>query len=62
MVTGNRNNQMIKFAYALVDNGMDLMQVSKQVHDFNKKISNPLDENEIDNTILVSVAKRFIRT
>lgn len=61
MVAGNRNNHMIKFALALVDNGMDLMEVSKQVHAFNKKLNTPLDEDEIDSTILVTVAKRFSR-
>ena len=62
IATGNRSNQMIKYALALVDNGMDLMEVSKQVHAFNHKLNNPLDEEEIDSTILVTVAKRFSRT
>jgi len=61
MVSGNRNNQMFKFASALVDNGMDLMQVSKQVHEFNKKLSNPLEETEIDSTVLSTIAKRYSR-
>jgi hypothetical protein len=58
---GNRSNQMIKYALALVDNGMDLMAVSKQVHSFNSKLNNPLTVDEIDTTILVTVAKRFQR-
>lgn len=61
IATGNRNVHMIKYAFALVDNGMSLMEVTKAVHEFNKKLSNPLDESEIDTTILVSVAKRFTR-
>ena len=52
---------MIKYALALVDTGMDLFNVSKQVHAFNLKLNNPLDESEIDNTILVTVAKRYSR-
>lgn len=59
IATGNRNNNMIKYALALVDGGMNLMEVEKQVHGFNKKLQNPLTENEIDSTIMVSVAKRF---
>lgn len=59
IASGNRSNQMIKYALALVDNGMQLMEVSKQVHAFNKKLNTPLDEEEIDATILVTVAKRF---
>ena len=61
MATGNRNNQMIKFALALVDSGMDLITISKQVHSFNSKLSNPMTESEIDSTILTTVAKRFQR-
>lgn len=59
IASGNRNNQMIKFALALVDNGMNLLDVSQRVHAFNKKLNNALPESEIDNTILVSVAKRI---
>lgn len=59
IATGNRNNQMIKYALALVDSGMNLIDVSNQVHSFNKKLNNPLSETEIDSTILTTVAKRF---
>lgn len=62
IASGNRNNQMIKFALALVDNGMSLLEVSKAVHAFNQKISNPLDEEELDSTIMVTVGKRYSRT
>lgn len=61
IATGNRNNQMIRYALTLVDSGMDLVAVQKQVHDFNKKLSNPLTEDEIDTTIMVTVGKRFER-
>lgn len=59
IASGNRNNQMIKFALALVDSGMDLMEVTNKVHAFNKKLSNPLAKDEIDKTIMVTVAKRY---
>ena len=62
MAEGNRNNNMIRFALALVDSGMDLITVSKQVHAFNQKLNNPLPEQEIDNTVLVSVAKRYLKS
>lgn len=61
IASGNRNNQMIKFALALVDNGMSLLEVSRQVHAFNQKLNAPMDEEEIDSTIMVTVAKRFSR-
>lgn len=62
IATGNRNSNMIKYALALVDSGMELAAVNTQVHLFNKKLSSPLSEEEIDNTILQTVAKRYQRT
>lgn len=60
MATGSRNNQMIRFALALVDSGTDLMTVNKQVHAFNQKLSAPLTTEEIDMTILTTVAKKYV--
>ena len=56
---GNRNNQMIKFALALVDSGQDLVTVQTNVKAFNSKLSQPMTEAEIDSTIMVTVAKRY---
>lgn len=61
IASGNRNNQMIKYALALVDSGWDLSSVQKQVHAFNNKMNQPLTEDEIDSTIMVTVAKRYTR-
>jgi len=61
MVTGSRNNQMLKFALALVDSGLEFMTVQRQVHEFNKKLSEPLDTSELDTTIMTTVAKRFTK-
>ena len=59
IASGNRNNHMIKFALALVDSGMDLITVSQKVHAFNEKLQDSLTKTEIDNTIMVTVAKRL---
>lgn len=56
---GNRNNNMLKYALALVDGGMPYIDVQTQVHAFNKKLNNPLQDTEIDSTILVTVARRY---
>lgn len=61
IASGNRNNQMIKYALALVDSGMDLVAVNQQVHAFNKKLNTPLSEEELDSTVMVTVGKRFLR-
>lgn len=59
MANGNRNNHMIKYALALVDSGMDLMTVNNQVHAFNSKLSNPLPDDELNSTVMVTVAKKL---
>ena len=59
IAVGNRNDNMAKYAFALVDSGMSLIDVQNAVHSFNKKLNNPLSENEVDGTIMVSVAKRY---
>jgi len=59
MASGNRNNQMIKYALALVDGGMDLTQVEQSVLSFNARMNSPLTEDEIRSTILVTVAKKI---
>ena len=56
---GNRNNQLIKYAFALVDSGMSYPEVSDRVLNFNKQLANGLTEEELHATILQSVAKRY---
>lgn len=60
IATGNRNNQMLKYAFALVDDGMSLGEVENAVKSFNSKLNNALTVSELEGTILVSVAKRYI--
>lgn len=62
IASGNRNNQMLKYALALVDNGLPLLDVTKLVHAFNQKLNTPLSEEEIDSTIMKTVGKRYTRT
>jgi hypothetical protein len=59
IASGNRNNNLLKYAMALVDSGLDLYQVTQAVIAFNGKLSNGLTEDEIRQTILVSVSKRY---
>ena len=56
---GNRNNQMIKFALALADTGLQYNEIEEKVLSFNSRLSNKLSDSEIRNTILVTVAKRL---
>lgn len=56
---GNRNNQMIKFALALVDTGMSYAEVEEKVLAFNGKIANGLTADELRRTVLVTVARKL---
>ncbi len=56
---GNRNNNMLKFAMALVDSNMKYLDVEKAVYSLNERISTPLRREEIASTILKSAAKRY---
>jgi hypothetical protein len=59
MADGNRNNHMIRFALALVDNGHDLADIRQMVLSFNEKLDNKLDVAELDSSVMVTVAKRI---
>ncbi len=59
MAIGNRNNNMLRYALALMNTGMSFTDVAKHVYEFNAKLSNKLAESEIDSTILQTVAKRY---
>ena len=58
---GNRSNQLIKFAYLLVDAGMDIDNVRDKVVSLNSKLQDKLDEAEILSTIMVSATRHFMK-
>ncbi|QYW02265.1 bifunctional DNA primase/helicase [Stenotrophomonas phage Philippe] len=60
MAAGNRNNNMLKYAMVLVDSGWELPDVQKNVLEFNSKLNTPLPKDEIESTIFVSVAKKYL--
>jgi len=55
--TGNRSNQLIKYAYVLVDSGYNADGVRHAIMAFNNKLQNGLSETEIDTTIMTSVVR-----
>lgn len=61
MSTGNRNNQMIKYALALYDSGYNYADIEKKVMHFNSQLSNKLTEDELRSTVLVTVSKKFTK-
>lgn len=60
MEPGNRNNQMVKFALALVDTGMTLVDIERNVLAFNSKLQEPLDLMELKTSVFVTVAKKVM--
>lgn len=54
---GNRNNQLLKYAYILVDGGFDFEGIRSRVMSLNDKIADKLDEVEIMSSIMVTVGK-----
>lgn len=58
--TGNRSNQLIKYALLLIDAGMDIALVQTKVLSLNNKLADKLEETEILTTIMQSATKAFI--
>lgn len=56
--TGNRSNQLIKYALLLVDSGMPINQVQNNVLALNSKLQDKMDEAEVLSTIMVTASKR----
>jgi hypothetical protein len=54
---GNRSNTLIKYAYVLVDSGYSIEAIRNSIFAFNGKLKMPLTDEELNNTILVSVIK-----
>lgn len=59
MVSGNRNNHMLRFALALVDSGLSYAEIEQRVLGFNNKLDNGLPVDELRQTVLISVARKL---
>lgn len=55
---GNRNNMLLRYAMLLLDAGFHENDIRQKVKDLNGKLSESLDEIEIEKTIMVTVAKK----
>ncbi|MEL7399782.1 MAG: primase C-terminal domain-containing protein, partial [Pseudomonadota bacterium] len=58
---GNRNNQLMRYAFILVDAGFSEEVIRSRVTDLNDKLADKLKPEEIMGTIMVSVAKRVLK-
>ena len=59
IAVGNRNKNILKYAMALVDSGMSYSDVEDNVIRFNSSLNTGLTQQELENTIFVTVAKRY---
>lgn len=58
MEVGSRNNNLLNFAMMLKDAGMGYDELSKKVHELNTASTNPLKKDEVNSTVLKSVASK----
>lgn len=59
--SGNRNNQLIRYALMLVDTGRTYDDVREAVLALNAKLNDKLSQKEIDDTIMVSTARAIMK-
>lgn len=56
---GNRSNQLIKYAFILIDGGYDIDFIKNAIEVLNNKLTNKLSGKEISSTIMATVIKRL---
>ena len=59
--SGNRNDQLYKYAMVLADAGKSLEQIGELARNLNNKLSDRLSDEEIMNTVLKSVSNKMNR-
>lgn len=53
-----RNNQILKYALMLLDSGLDVVSIRETISNFNAKLPNPLDQEELEHTVFVTLTKK----
>jgi hypothetical protein len=56
---GNRNGQLLKYALLCVDQGYDYHSTLKAVQQLNEKLQDPISDQEILTTVMVTAGKRI---
>jgi hypothetical protein len=56
---GNRNNMLLRYAYACIDMGQDDNTIRNNVLGLNAKLAEPLDEHEVITTVLMSASRKL---
>jgi hypothetical protein len=58
---GNRNNQLIRYAFILLDVQFDYDEIHKRVANLNNKLADKLTEAELLGTIMVTISKALAK-
>lgn len=58
---GNRNVQLSRYAFLMVDLGYDITNIRENVLELNNKLPDKLKESEVDRTIMVSAANKITK-
>jgi hypothetical protein len=61
METGNRNNQLLKYALMLVDAGYQYVDIELRVNQLNNKLETPLHTDELKTTVFQTAYKKYIQ-
>lgn len=57
---GSRNNLLLRYGLALMNNGYNLDSVRNGMFAFNGKLHDPIDETELHSTCMVTITKKFL--
>lgn len=58
---GNRNNNLIRYAFMLLDSGKDVEDIDLRIRDLNSRLSEPLKDSEITSTIMKTIIREDIK-
>ena len=61
MDVGNRNNNLLSFAMMLFDAGMKYDELAHKVNNLNEQCASPLKKDEVQATVLKSVAAKYAK-
>jgi hypothetical protein len=59
MEEGNRNQNLVKFGFMLLDAGMSFDEITHKIYTLNDQCPSPLKKDEIQQTILKSIASKM---
>ncbi len=58
MSQGNRNNLLLRFGLTMLDAGITPLDIQAKLFAFNKKLDSPIEEGEIQNTVMSTIHQR----